>query len=57
MVVVPNLTRELVCIECGARADERATRWQAFLIDLDDDGQDELVFYCPACAAREFQAK
>ena len=24
------------------------------LADLDDDGQDEVVFYCPACAEREF---
>ncbi len=28
--------------------------WQAHHVDLDDDGDDELVFYCPGCAAREF---
>jgi hypothetical protein len=24
------------------------------LADLDDDGQDEVVFYCPVCAGHEF---
>jgi hypothetical protein len=40
------------CAECEARwlpADEE--RWQAWLTD---DGPPELVFYCPACAEREF---
>jgi hypothetical protein len=24
------------------------------VVDVDDDGQDEVVFFCPRCAAREF---
>jgi hypothetical protein len=31
-----------------------ARRLGALLVDLDDDGQDEVVFYCPVCAEREF---
>jgi len=49
-----GVTVELVCCECGRRAGESATRWQGYLVDVDDDGQDEVVFFCPACAAREF---
>ena len=40
------------CAECEAhwlRADEE--RWQAWLTD---DEPPELVFYCSACAEREF---
>lgn len=48
------MTAELVCIECGRRADEEARGWQGHLVDLDDDGDDEVVFYCPLCATREF---
>ena len=41
------------CPECGASwlpADE--TRWQAWLTD---DEPPEPVFYCPACAERDFR--
>ena len=44
----------MTCEECGQEATGRAERWEALLIDLDDDGQDEIVFYCPVCAEREF---
>jgi hypothetical protein len=40
------------CMECGdiwLPADE--DRWRAYL-----DTDDELVFYCPECAEREFDA-
>ena len=37
-------------------AENRADGWEAHLVDLDDDGQDEVVFYCPACAEDEFHA-
>ena len=46
---------ELVCVECRRRADPQARGWQAHLVESDDnDDNDELVFFCPACAAREF---
>jgi hypothetical protein len=44
----------LTCTECGRRSGGEARGWQGYLVDLDDDGEDEVVFYCPACAAREF---
>jgi hypothetical protein len=46
----------MTCEECGQEAIGRAEGWEALLIDLDDDGQDEVVFYCPVCAEREFHA-
>lgn len=47
---------EVVCIECAASSARTsfARGWRAYLVDLDDDGQDEAVFYCPVCAEREF---
>ena len=45
---------ELVCEECRARSDARALGWRGYLVDRDDDGEDEVVFYCPRCAVREF---
>lgn len=47
---------ELVCSECGRRADTDAARgWQGHLVEDDeDDGTEEVVFFCPLCAAREF---
>jgi hypothetical protein len=48
------MAAELVCVECGRRADQEARGWQGHLVDLDDDGDDEVVFYCPLCATREF---
>jgi hypothetical protein len=46
----------MTCEECGHEAIGRAQGWEALLVDLDDDGQDEVVFYCPVCAAREFHS-
>ena len=37
------------CVECGRAWLNGRERWRAYLVDLD-----ELAFYCPACAAREF---
>ena len=48
---------ELRCIECGRQADGEAAGWQAHLVDLNDDGEDEVAFYCPDCAAREFNSR
>jgi hypothetical protein len=45
---------ELVCVECERRSAAGAPGWQGHLVDVDDDGEDEIVFYCPCCAAREF---
>jgi hypothetical protein len=45
---------ELVCEECRRVSVSGERGWQAYRADLDDDGHDELVFYCPVCAAREF---
>ena len=44
----------LTCTECSTVADDDARGWEAHLVDKDDDGQDEVVYYCPRCAAREF---
>lgn len=52
----------MVCVECGAVADEEARGWRAYRADLARDGEDDasaedfpaVVYYCPACAAREF---
>ncbi len=39
----------MICIECGAEADERAEGWRSYLT-VDD----EALCYCRACAEREF---
>lgn len=44
----------LVCIECALPASGSAKAWHGHLVDLDDDGRDEVVFYCPLCAEHEF---
>lgn len=44
----------LVCMECKESSDACARGWRGYLVDRDDDGQDEVVFYCPVCASREF---
>jgi hypothetical protein len=44
----------LTCSECACPSDEQARGWEGHLVDLDDDGEDEVVSFCPACAAREF---
>jgi len=46
---------ELACSECGRRADTDARGWQGHLVEADeDDDTEEVVFFCPLCAAREF---
>ena len=44
----------LLCCDCERRAVGTAAGWLGHLVDLDDDGRDEVAFFCPACAAREF---
>jgi hypothetical protein len=43
-----------VCVACEGEADASARGWQAYLADIDDDGRDEVVLFCPPCADREF---
>jgi hypothetical protein len=47
---------ELVCVECGAEADEDAAGWRIYRADVPQQGDEEpeLAAYCPECAGREF---
>ena len=44
----------MTCEECGEGAVGRAEGWEAFVVDMDDDGQDKVVFFCGVCASNEF---
>jgi len=44
----------LTCQECEQRAEGTGRGWEAYLYDVDDDGNDEILVYCPVCAAHEF---
>ena len=44
----------MTSVEFKVEAEGDAEGWEAHLADLDDDGQDEVVMYCPVCAEREF---
>ena len=44
----------MTCEECGQEATGCAEGWEAHLVALDAEGSYEVVFYCPACAEREF---
>jgi len=44
----------LVCLECEEHADDEARGWEAHRCDVDDDGENEILVYCPDCAVREF---
>lgn len=45
----------LVCAECGRADEEKAAGWRGYREDLpDEDEQPSLAFFCPSCAAREF---
>lgn len=50
------MANTLVCCECKRRSVCNAVGWQGHVVDLDDDGRDEVVLFCPGCAAREFAA-
>lgn len=43
----------LECAECGVTAVGSARGWAAYLCDLDDDGYDEVLVYCPQCVAEQ----
>jgi len=47
----------LVCAECGRSDDGKAAGWRGYREDVpDEDEQPSLAFFCPSCAAREFDA-
>ena len=52
-----SLMTTLVCVECQRESGAAAHGWQGHLVDLTDEGRDEVVFYCPNCAEREFSAR
>jgi hypothetical protein len=41
--------RPLICAECGAESEAGTVGWRAYLGD-----EDEVLTFCPECAAREF---
>ncbi len=48
----------LDCIECGRCSTDEALGWRGYLVDLNEDGhEDDVVFYCPNCAAMEFDSQ
>jgi hypothetical protein len=49
-----RMTPALVCCECERTSSGAASGWEGHLVDLDDDGQDEVAFFCAGCAEREF---
>jgi hypothetical protein len=53
-ILLGLISSNLVCCDCERRAVGTAAGWQGHLVDLDDDGRDEVAFFCPACSAREF---
>jgi hypothetical protein len=46
----------LICAECGAEAPPDAGGWRAYVVGVGDemDDEEEVMTYCPECAAREF---
>jgi hypothetical protein len=54
MTTMRDVSTELICSECACFAGGDARGWQAHLVDLDDDDEDEVAFFCPSCAASEF---
>jgi hypothetical protein len=53
-ILLGLIPSNLVCCDCERGAVGTAAGWQGHLVDLDDEGKDEVAFFCPACAAREF---
>jgi hypothetical protein len=47
----------LSCAQCGSLSGLRASGWRGYRIDESElDEEPTLVFFCPACSAREFDA-
>jgi hypothetical protein len=56
----PRATRVnlLRCVQCGSISGLHAAGWRGYRIDDPDiDEEPALGFFCPTCAAREFDAK
>jgi rubrerythrin len=41
----------LICTECGVASPSGARRWRGYKAD-----DDEILFFCPVCSEREFEA-
>ena len=50
----PDVLSTLVCAECGRLSAGSERGWQGHLVDGDGGGADEVLFFCPRCAEREF---
>jgi hypothetical protein len=57
------VTGALECVECGRPSDADAVGWRAYRSDLPAEAEAEdpeaarippVVYFCPACAEREF---
>jgi hypothetical protein len=53
---VRGVAEQLVCAECGRKADDEARGWHAFLIPPDEEEgeQAEVIFFCAVCTVVEF---
>jgi hypothetical protein len=47
----------LCCVQCGSVSGLCASGWRGYRTDDPDDEEPTLAFFCPACSAREFDAK
>ena len=48
----------LVCVQCGSLSGLYARGWRGYRTDDPElDPEPTLAFFCPTCAAREFDAK
>ncbi len=55
MADTSDVRNKLVCEECKREADDRAVGWRGYLVDADDDeDEDEILFFCSRCVEREF---
>ena len=50
----PRQVWMLVCAECACLSGLRALGWRGYRIDVEEDDEPALAFYCPACAAHAF---
>jgi hypothetical protein len=59
-VADPAEQQVLICAECGQESNDSARGWRASFLSSDDElplRDDKLETWCPACAAREFDAE
>lgn len=53
-VTRPPHVHVLVCVECSCLSGLRALGWRGYRIDVEEDDEPALAFFCPTCAARAF---